>query len=546
MKRRSAVLHYCSKRGHMQDGFAFPGGASSGLLKRFCGVLVCLFGLLSLATTGHASGATPLTKTEQAVLEGVNSGDGTDLGALPDGSISGEFLGRLVAGEIPGTKFRHNGIQLRNALIDGSLDISGQDVRVPFTCAHCEFVDDVDMSDVHFFHSVSFERTAFDHDINMDHAVADGDVDLRDAQFDADVDFSALHVAGSLYVGGAHVNTEGQQASFDHIKVGILAEFSNLELNGPFTLEDAELNELNLGRDISLCKARAENPGQACAEYRTAPSIDLEEATIQRELSLLGVDVDNLYVSGLDVHGRAILQGLIIENSADLRGAHFQYLILANDVSWPDHTSSPESRIQLDGISFSQIEIQDGRNFDNTSPKQYPATDDFYKNMLKMWPDNAGYSARPYQQMEKAFAEAGRPDLADLAYESMKDKERTNGHLTVFQGFGSWVLSLLIRYGREPSRALYASVAFIVLGWIIFRHRRYVDPKDPKNADKTFRPFWYSLDLFLPLSTLPDAEIWEPKEDDWARSFYARFHSVLGWVLIPIGLAAITGLLSGK
>src|SRR5260370_18606798 len=235
MKRRSAVLHYCSKRGHMQDGFAFPGAASSSLGGRSCGVLVCLCGLLSVATTARTSAATPLTKTEQAVLEGVNSGDGTDLGALPGRSISGEFLGRLVAGEIPGTKFRHNGIQLKNALIDGGFGISGQDVRVPFTCAHCEFVDDVDMSDVHFFHSVSFERSAFDQDINMDHAVADGDVDLRDAQFDADVDFSSLHVSCSLYVRGAHVNSDGQQASFDHIKVGILAEFSNLELNGPCT-----------------------------------------------------------------------------------------------------------------------------------------------------------------------------------------------------------------------------------------------------------------------------------------------------------------------
>src|SRR6266851_278102 len=271
----------------------------------------------------------------------------------------------------------------------------------------------------------------------MDHAVADGDVDIRDAQFDADVDFSALHVAGSLYAGGAHVNSDEQQASFDHIKVGILAEFSNLELNGPLTLENADLNQLRLGRDISLCNSRAENSRRSCGEIRTAPSIDLEEATVHREFTLLGQDVDNLYASGLDVNGRAILQGLVIENSADLRGAHFQYLILANDVSWPNHDSSADSRIQLDGITFSQIEIQDGRNFDDSSPAYYPTTDDFYKTLLKKWPDNAGYSARPYQQLERAFADAGRPDLADLAYESMKDKERTNGHLSPVQAFGS-------------------------------------------------------------------------------------------------------------
>jgi hypothetical protein len=62
----------------------------------------------------------------------------------------------------------------------------------------------------------------------------------------------------------------------------------------------------------------------------------------------------------------------------------------------------------------------------------------------------------------------------------------------------------------------------------------------------TFDPFWYSLDLFLPLSTLPDAEIWAPKEGDRFRSIYSRVHSVLGWILIPIGLAVITGVISGK
>jgi hypothetical protein len=522
----------------MEHRFATPARSWSRSGSPATHTMLCLCAVLILASIAKASAATALTKTELAVVEGLNSGDGTDLGALPDKTISADFLGRLIAGEIPGTKMRHNGIQLKNARIEGNFDISGEDVRVPFTCEHCVFTDNVDMSDAHFFHNVSFERTTFDHDINMDHAVADGDVDIRDAQFGADVDFSALQVAGSLYVGGAHVNADGQQASFDHVKVGILAEFSNLELKGPLTLESAELNQLRLGRDMNLCNS--------CTGIRTAPSIDLEQAAIHGELTILGLKVDNLYASGLDVRGRTILQGLQITSGADLRGARFQYLILANDVSWPNQNSTAGSRTQLDGITISQIEVQDARNFDPAAPAYYPATDDLYKTLLKQWPDNAGYSARPYQQLETAFAAAGRSDLADLAYESMKDKERTSGHLSLVQEFGSAMLSLLVRYGREPIRALYASIGFIVLGWFIFRQRKSVDPKKPEDKDKKFNPFWYSLDLFLPLSTLPDADIWAPKQDDRFRNIYARVHSLLGWILIPIGLAAITGLLVVK
>ena len=538
----------------MEHKFASPARSRSRSGGPATHTILFLSAVLSLVMIAKASAATSLTKSERAVLEGVNSGDGADLGTLPERTISADFLGRLIAGEIPGTKMRHNGIQLRNARIKGSFDISGQDVREPFTCYGCEFTDDVDMSDAHFFHNVSFELSTFHSDINMDHAVADGDVSIRDAQFGGHVDFSAMQVVGSLNAGGAHFkcapcDPDGQQASFDHIKVGILGEFSNLELNQPFTLEDADVNELSLGRDINLCNSSAQGSANSCMEIRTAPSIDLEEAKIQRELTLLGQKVDNLVASGLDVRGRTILQGLTITNSADLRGAHFQYLILANDVAWPTPSSSNGARTQLDGITISQIEVQDAGNFGPASKDGHgyiAPTDDLYKTLLKLWPDNAGYSARPYQQLQQAFADAGRPDLADLAYESMKDKERASGHLSLVQKCVSWVLSLLVRYGREPIRALYASIGFIVLGWIIFRQRRFVDPKVPEDQEKVFDPFWYSLDLFLPLSTLPDADTWVPKQDDQFRCIYARVHSLLGWILIPIGLAAITGLLSGK
>lgn len=520
-----------------------PGKSASNYTFTFCA-----FSVFALLSTGNAFASEKLTASERTVLDGVNSGDGTDLGNLPDKSISGDFLSRLLSGEIPGVKFRHNGVQLMNAVIDGSIDISGQDVHVPFTCGHCEFMDDVDFSDVHFFHNVSFRQSSFDQDINMDHAVAEADLDLRDVQFDGDVDFSALQVSGSLYASGAHVNSDRQQASFDHIKAGILADFTNMELNGPFTLEEADLNELRLGRDLSQCKANPANPiGNSCNDLPTAPSIDLGGATVHRDFLFLGQDVDNLVASGLAVEGRATLQGLVIDSSVDLRGARFQYLVLADDLSWPDHHHHAESLIQLDGITFSQIELQDHRNFDNATSQYFVASDDAYAKMIAAWPDNAGFSARAYQQLEKAFAEAGRSDLADLAFESLKDKERQSGHLSVSQKVLSWSLSLLIRYGREPYRALYFSIAILLFGCYVFRDRTFVDPKDPeKHQEEVFSPFWYSLGLFLPISTLHDADIWMPKQTDRFRRIYANVHSLLGWILVPIGLAVVTGLIPGK
>ena len=321
-----------------------------------------------------------------------------------------------------------------------------------------------------------------------------------------------------------------------------------MELNGPFTLEEADLNELRLGRDGQQCKASSVDArGNSCNDLPTAPSFDLEGATVHRDFTILGQDLDNLVASGLVVDGRAMLQGLIINSSVDLRGARFQYLVLADDVSWLDHNHSAESHIQLDGITFSQIELQDHRNFDNPTSQYFVVSDKAYAKMIAAWPDNAGFSARAYQQLEKAFAEAGRSDLADLAFESLKDKERASRHLSTAQKALSWALSLLIRYGREPYRALYISIAILLFGWYVFRSEKFVEPKDPEKQKKgVFSPFWYSLDLFLPLSTLPDTDIWIPKQTDRFRRIYARVHALLGWIPVPIGLAVVTGLIPGK
>ena len=43
---------------------------------------------------------------------------------------------------------------------------------------------------------------------------------------------------------------------------------------------------------------------------------------------------------------------------------------------------------------------------------------------------------------------------------------------------------------------------------------------------------------------LHDAEIWKPQEDCVLTHVWRRIHTILGWALIPIALAAWTGMLS--
>ena len=83
----------------------------------------------------------------------------------------------------------------------------------------------------------------------------------------------------------------------------------------------------------------------------------------------------------------------------------------------------------------------------------------------------------------------------------------------------------------------------VFIGVLMFRRARDVQLQDSIDEGKRYNPLWYSLDLFLPFIDLQAAGVWMPRQDSWLRRHYARVHTILGWVLIPIGLAAITGII---
>ncbi|CAA9375388.1 MAG: hypothetical protein AVDCRST_MAG93-8772 [uncultured Chloroflexia bacterium] len=51
----------------------------------------------------------------------------------------------------------------------------------------------------------------------------------------------------------------------------------------------------------------------------------------------------------------------------------------------------------------------------------------------------------------------------------------------------------------------------------------------------------YSLDLFLPVVNLHVDENWQP--NGLGRQIYAVFHSMVGWILVPLLLASLSGII---
>ena len=104
------------------------------------------------------------------------------------------------------------------------------------------------------------------------------------------------------------------------------------------------------------------------------------------------------------------------------------------------------------------------------------------------------------------------------------------------------MLYLLIGYGRQPWRALIPCAVLIALGCVLFSPNK-MEPQKLEDTPRVYSRFWYSLNLFLPVVDLQAGKVWKPKADQTFLRNYMRVHIMLGWILIPIVLAALTGLI---
>ena len=104
------------------------------------------------------------------------------------------------------------------------------------------------------------------------------------------------------------------------------------------------------------------------------------------------------------------------------------------------------------------------------------------------------------------------------------------------------MLYLLVGYGRQPWRAVIPCAVLIALGCVLFSPQKMQLQKS-EDTSRVYSRFWYSLNLFLPVVDLQAGKVWKPKADQTFLRNYMRVHALLGWILIPIVVAAVAGLI---
>jgi uncharacterized protein YjbI with pentapeptide repeats len=179
------------------------------------------------------------------------------------------------------------------------------------------------------------------------------------------------------------------------------------------------------------------------------------------------------------------------------------------------------------------------------------------------------YDRQPFVQLENSLRRVGRDTEADEVHIRRHDVERKKNFADRDFGtwFGRWLYKLIANYGVRPYRLIAIPALLLFLGTTFFMQPRTVLPAEKNGFSapsasihlSPLEAFGVSIHQFLPVD-VPLGSRWAPSEDRvdmsiwlYYRSmrlckipsdFYATaFLRIPGWVLVPLGIAALTGIL---
>ena len=355
-----------------------------------------------------------------------------------------------------------------------------------------------------------------------------GSVNCRKASFEGQTSFGVADIAGDFLAEEAKFH--GKVAYFSRMKVGGDVSLDSTVFKGFVDFQGAEI--------AGNFRARTKefHGGANFGNLKVGGEASFSAAVFQGPVSFLGADITGNFKAdngefqhpsfrGMKVRGDALFNKAVFKGPVDLRYADFGLLDVSG-ASWP----KVPVQFQMQGMSYKTI---------LAAPKEPES----HKALVQL-ADQAAYSADVYSRLEELFLRQGYRADADEAFTAGKVRERKE-YFRSGDWLGwlrSWMLCLLVGYGRRPWQAGIPCAVLVALGCVLFSPKK-MEPQQPEDTPRVYNRFWYSLGLFLPFVDLQSNKVWKPKADQTFLRNYMRVHILLGWILVPLVLAAVTGLI---
>jgi len=494
--------------------------------------------IISAATVADSqTGLKELTPTEQWVIAQLAAGKEANLGrqfpADRDRKLRGAFLKDLVTGELPGFKPPPpHGVIISGAIFGELINLGAAQIPFHVWLIKCQFNGEAIFSYANVTGGLSFTLSHFlkgavFHSIKVRDYIEFNGACFEDVAYFAGAEMDSLSAQGAEFR-IPHAEFEGIKvrgdADFTRARFEGLASFARSDIGGNFEAGQARFQnsvgfaKLKVEGDASFYRALFEGTAQF-AGADISGNFEAGQARFQNKQ--LAANFYSMKVGGDADFGYASFDGPVA-----FRNANFDKLHLSG-VLWPNAAA----QVQMQGMNYKYIDA-----VAENEPKSHEAL----LKSAEQW----SYTADVYTNLETFFLSHGYRADADEAFIAGKVRERKEYFLSRdwFGWLRSWMLDLLVGYGRQPWRAGIPCSVLVLLGCVLFSPKK-MEPQNPDDTPRVYNRFWYSLGLFLPFVDLQSNKVWKPKANQTFLRNYMRVHILLGWILVPLVLAAVTGLL---
>lgn len=440
--------------------------------------------------------AGPPTASEKFLIDQIVAGKVANLeDAFPNESarvIRGVFLEELLTGSRKDCVIHRNGVQMEGAIVLEPIDLRNAQVTSDVRLARCRFEADVNLSKCSFEDGLSLEGSIFSGAVNGTAMKIGRGAVLQGAIFRGSASFAQMEVQGVFQAGGVTFENARGSADFNSMKAGGNVFFTNASFGGTVQFQYSHVTD----------------------------NLRFDGARFTNELALVNFE-------GMKADTGASFVGVTFAGYTSFKDAHFNMLDFSG-VKWPVHSHA--EWLWLNGMTYQRIASG--------------AEKESWSNLLALVDRAAhrtAYSTDIYSSLAEFYRREGYPRQANQFFIAQKRREREEV-LRGLERYWSLFLDWFVGYGRSPERALFWSTSIILVGVMVFRPQR-MEARTTNIKTDHYSAFWYSIDLFLPLIKLQDAEMWKPRDEARFARFWSRLHTMLGWALIPIALAAWTGML---
>lgn len=456
-----------------------------------------------------------LTDQEIFVIEQVEKGKSADLISEfgPDARIRQlrvRFLEKLLTTGFSNIIYHRNGIIIKNAIIIEPINLKYAVFINPIRLKYCIFSSDFNLQESHFMENLSLKGSVFIKQADFYRTKLDKSLFIIDTIFEESVRFFAASITRSLDARGAIFN---KRASFNSMKAGSL------------NLKGSIFNSL-----VNMVYMSVSNMFLTGTKDKSLKidKLELRNSLFKRELAISFVEINTLDLNGIQIKGPLTLRNVQIRDKLDLRYGSL-YALIMDIVQLPIRNDS----VTIDGLIYKFISAGEDK--------------DDWKKLIELV-EISKFNIQNYARLEKVFKECGQNERADEIYIRLRRRELNNLTWWNPKKWGTWLLwDKLTNYGRKPGRTVLVSFFIIILGAFFF------DPKLLKPELIISCPwlshgnFYQNIITRLILSLnnfLPAIDLGLTKELQFSNiSFYTllylQFHKICGWILIPIGLAAI-------